>query len=65
MSSPSEAVEKKVKKKRINVGISEETYERFWNYIKKKYVSPWRVYSKEVENAIIEYLYRHERELNK
>jgi len=58
----SEQSEKK-KVVRMSFAVSEETYVRFWNYIKRKYVSTWRVFSKELEQAVIEYLDKHEKEL--
>jgi len=51
--------EKRENSRRISASVSEEVYVRFWEYIKKKYVSPWRAFSRELEQAMIEYLDRH------
>ncbi|MEM2259988.1 MAG: hypothetical protein QXP52_00165 [Candidatus Aenigmatarchaeota archaeon] len=48
---------------RINATVERETYERLWNYVKKKYISPWRKLSVTINEAIKEYLDRHESEV--
>ena len=53
----------KTKMHKMNASLDHETWTRLWNYIKKRYDSPWRAYSKTVREAIKEYLDRHESEL--
>jgi metal-responsive CopG/Arc/MetJ family transcriptional regulator len=56
-------MEEKKQIHRLNIVVDEELYVRLWNFIKAKYVSPWRVFSPTVREAIKEYLDRHESEV--
>jgi hypothetical protein len=59
-----EKVEESVEKKhKIVVTVDHALWLRLWDYIKKKYQTPWRVYSKTIIEALTEYLDKHEKEL--
>jgi len=64
MSEGAQEKEEK-KQKRVTTTLDEDTYNRFWQFIKQKYNSPWRAFSRELRQAIVEYLDRHEPELAK
>ena len=64
MSEGAQEKEEK-KQKRVTTTLDEDTYNRFWQFIKQKYNSPWRTFSRELRQAIVEYLDRHEPELAK
>lgn len=51
--------------RKISASVDEDTWIRLWDYIKNKYDSPWRKWSQVVREAIIEYLDRHEKEIEK
>jgi metal-responsive CopG/Arc/MetJ family transcriptional regulator len=63
MSEGAQQTKEKKKMKRVTTTLDEETFNRFWWFIKQKYNSPWRAFSREVRQAIVEYLDRHEPEL--
>lgn len=45
---------------KITVTIDDETWNRLWNLVKKRYTSTWRAYANEVRKALKEYLDREE-----
>jgi hypothetical protein len=47
----------------ISVGLDNKLKERLWNYIKKSRPTPYRALANIVREALIEYLDRHEKEL--
>lgn len=62
VSSTEQKPEKKTVK--VIVTIDKERHDKLWDYIKKKYPSPWRKMSLTVREAIDEFLERHKDELS-
>lgn len=63
MSKKVDTLAKRGEVRKITFSVAVPVYERLWAYLKAKYNSPWRVFSRELEQAVIEYLDRHEQEV--
>jgi len=48
---------------KIHINVEKDVYYRLWNYIKRRYIVPYKKLHIVINEALREYLDRHEKEL--